>query len=199
MSASGPGAGAGGEIYFLDDSTGGTALVRVHGHGKLDLSFHNAPGVTIGSLEGSGNVFLGARNLTLDGSNLSPVFSGVIQDGGLNGGVGGSLTKIGPGRLALSGANTYTGPTTINAGKLSVDGSITSAVTVNNGGTLGGIGTVSGTVIVNAEATLSGGDATTASGSLTVGDNLTLNSNSVIELGLGASGAHSTLNRTGGT
>jgi autotransporter-associated beta strand protein len=199
LSANGPGAGAGGEIYFLDDSTGGTALVRVDGHGKLDLSFHNAPGVTIGSLEGTGNVFLGARNLTLDGSNLSPVFSGVIQDGGLNGGVGGSLTKIGPGRLALSGANTYTGPTTINAGKLSVDGSITSAVTVNNGGTLGGIGTVSGTVIVNAEATLSGGDATTASGSLTVGDNLTLNSNSVIELGLGASGAHSTLNRTGGT
>lgn len=198
LSATGPGAGAGGEIYFLDDSTGGTARVMVGGHGKLDLSFHNAPGVTIGSLEGNGNVFLGARNLTLDGSNSSPVFSGVIQDGGLNGGVGGSLTKIGPGRLALSGANTYTGPTTINAGKLSVEGSITSAVTVNNGGTLGGMGTVSGTVIVNAGATLSGGDATTASGSLTVGDNLTLNSNSVIELGLGASGAHSTLNRTGG-
>jgi autotransporter-associated beta strand protein len=194
----GSGAGTGGEIFFLDDSTGDTARVELFGNGNLDLSLHNAPGVTIGSLEGTGNVFLGSRNLTVGSNNLSTAFSGVIQDGGLNGGHGGSLTKIGPGTLPLSGANTYTGPTTINAGKLSVDGSITSAVTVNNGGTLGGIGTVGGTVIVNTGATLSGGDATTASGSLTVGDNLTLNSNSVIELGLGASGSHSSLNRTGG-
>lgn len=193
----GPDAGAGGEIFFLDDSTGGTARVKVLGHGNLDLSLHNAPGVTIGSLEGNGNVFLGARNLTVGSNNLGRTFSGIIQDGGLNGGVGGSLTKIGPARFLLSGANTYTGPTTINAGKLSIDGSITSAVTVNNGGTLGGIGRVSGPVIVNASAVLSGGDATTASGTLTVGDSLTLNSNSVIELGLGASGTHSTLNTEG--
>jgi autotransporter-associated beta strand protein len=195
----GSGAGTGGEIFFLDNSTGDTARVKVFGNGDLDLSLHNAPGVTIGSLEGSGNVFLGARNLTVGSNNLSTTFSGVIQDGGLNGGVGGSLTKIGSGTVILSGANTHTGPTTISAGKLSVDGSSTNAVTVDNGGTLGGTGTVSGTVTVNAGAALSGGNATTASGSLTVGGNLTLNSNSVIELGLGASGAHSSLIRTGGT
>ena len=37
----------------------------------------------------------------------------------------------------MSGANTYTGPTTINAGGLEVDGSVTSDITVNAGGTLG--------------------------------------------------------------
>jgi autotransporter-associated beta strand protein len=65
----------------------------------------------------------------------------VIQDGG-------SLTKVGVGTLTLSGANTYTGLTTINAGKLMVDGSIMSAVTVNNGGTVGGSGTT-GSITVN--------------------------------------------------
>lgn len=59
------GPGTGGEIFFLDDSTGDTARVEVFGNGNLDLSLHNAPGVTIGSLEGTGNVFLGAQNLTV--------------------------------------------------------------------------------------------------------------------------------------
>jgi autotransporter-associated beta strand protein len=195
----GSGVDTGGVIFFFDDSTGDTARVEVFGNGNLDLSVHNAPGVTIGSLEGTGNVFLGARNLTVGSNNVSTTFSGVIQDGGFDPGVGGSLTKIGTGTLQLSGANIHTGPTTINAGRLSVDGSITSAVTVNNGGTFGGTGTISGAVIVNAGGALSGGNATTASGSLTVGNNLTLNSNSVIQLGLDASGTHSTLSRTGGT
>jgi Passenger-associated-transport-repeat len=195
----GSGVDTGGIIFFFDDSTGDTARVEVFGNGNLDLSVHNAPGVTIGSLEGTGNVFLGARNLTVGSNNVSTTFSGVIQDGGSDPGVGGSLTKIGTGTLQLSGANIHTGPTTINAGRVMVDGSITSAVTVNNGGTLGGTGTVTGTFIVNAGGVLSGGNATTASGSLTVGNNLTLNSNSVIEVGLGAPGTHSTLSRTGGT
>ena len=46
---------------------------------------------------------------------MSTTFSGVIQDGGQAGGIGGSLTKIGLGTLALTGPNTYTGRTTIPA------------------------------------------------------------------------------------
>jgi autotransporter-associated beta strand protein len=70
--------------------------------------------VSIGSLEGTGNVFLGANNLTVGGNGNSTTFSGVIQDQGLNGGIGGSLTKTGTGTLTLSGANTYTGGTTVD-------------------------------------------------------------------------------------
>jgi autotransporter-associated beta strand protein len=114
----GTGGGMGGVILFANASTGGTARVEVSGNGNLDISFHSTPGMTIGSIEGTGNVFLGANNLTVGSNNLTTTFSGVIQDGGLNGGTGGSLTKIGTGTLSLTNSNTYTGGTWINAGTL---------------------------------------------------------------------------------
>lgn len=54
----------------------------------------------------------------------------------------GGLTKLGRGALVLTGANSYRGDTIINGGLLAVDGSLTSTVAVNNGGTLGGSGVV---------------------------------------------------------
>src|SRR5439155_13752787 len=146
----GLGAGKGGLIEFTGAATGGTARVDVFGNGpgdftngNLDISAHNAPGVTIGSVEGTGNVFLGAFKLTVGSNNLTTSFSGVIQDG--TGGTGGSLTKIGKGKLTLSNANTYTGGTTITKGTLLVtnktgSGTGTGAVQVN--GTLGGTGKI---------------------------------------------------------
>jgi len=52
--------GEGGSIQFFTDSTGGTARMEVFDNGNLEIDFHNPPGVTIGSIEGSGLVFLGA-------------------------------------------------------------------------------------------------------------------------------------------
>jgi hypothetical protein len=71
-----------GVILFSGDSTGGTARVEVFGNGSLDICAHNAPEVTVGSIEGDGLVFLGANNLTVGSNSLSTMFSGVIQDGG---------------------------------------------------------------------------------------------------------------------
>ena len=145
--------GQGAKIQFEEDSTGGTARIALAGNGFLTIAPHHAPGVTIGLLEGSGIVFLGNNNLTVGSRNSSTLFSGVIQDGG-------SLTKIGPGTLTLSGVNTYTGATTVNAGKLVVNGSIMSAVTVNSGGTLGGSGTT-GSVTVNSGGMVAPGGSQT--------------------------------------
>ena len=139
---SGTGGGGGGAITFNDNSTGGTATIKVFGNGQLDISAHNAPGVAVGSIEGDGSVFLGADNLATGTNNKSTTFSGTIQDGGFNGGTGGSLTKTGTGTLTLTGPNTYTGGTVINGGDLLLgDGSTTGAslgsgtVSVNPGGT----------------------------------------------------------------
>ncbi len=144
--------GEGGFIQYRLGSTGGTARVEVFGNGTLDISQHDAPGVTTGSIEGTGLVFLGGVNLTVGANNLTTTFSGLMQDGGFSGGTGGSLTKIGTGTLTLSHANTYTGGTIVNAGTLLVSnttgsGTGTGAVKVN-AGTLGGSGIISGAVTI---------------------------------------------------
>ena len=50
--------------------------------------------------------------------------------------------QAGIGTLVLTGNNTYAGPTLVNQGWLAVNGSVTSAVSVQNGGIVGGSGTV---------------------------------------------------------
>ncbi|MFQ3456302.1 autotransporter-associated beta strand repeat-containing protein [Bradyrhizobium sp. UFLA01-814] len=65
----------------------------------------------------TGTVSLGARMLTITAASTS--FAGVIQDGGIQNAAGGSL-KITGGALTLTGANTYTGGTQLNAGTLTV-------------------------------------------------------------------------------
>lgn len=162
--------GQGGRIRFAADATGSTARIVLLGNAFLEIDAHNAPGVTIGSLEGSGDVLLGSNNLTVGSRNSSTTFAGVIQNAG-------SLTKIGTGALTLSGANTYTGPTTITGGKLAVDGSIISAVTVNNGGTLGGSGAV-GSVTANSGGIVALGDSQT----LRVNGNYTQNAGGVLKI-----------------
>jgi autotransporter-associated beta strand protein len=84
--------------------------------------------------------------------------------------LGGSLSKIGTGTLVLSGQSTNTGVTTMNAGKLIINGSALASVLVN-GGTLGGTGTT-GATNVGGGATLSPGDEI---GVLHVSGDLTLN------------------------
>ncbi|WP_429388930.1 autotransporter domain-containing protein [Pseudomonas sp. YL-218 TE3947] len=70
----------------------------------------------------------------------------------------GSLIKSGAGRLMLTGDNTYRGPTTVNGGLLAVNGSLTSAVTVNDSGTLGGNGRIAA-LTANAGGTVAPGNS----------------------------------------
>jgi autotransporter-associated beta strand protein len=180
----GSGGGGGGRIEFLSDSSGGQARLKVFGNGNLDISRHNAPGVSVGSIQGSGLVFLGAFNLTVGSNKLSTNFSGLIQDGGISGGSGGSLTKVGTGTLVLRNSNAYTGGTTINGGKLVVNnesGSGTGSGPVQvNSDRLGGRGIIAGDVTLGdgsgRGAILSPGKSADTRGTLIIASALTFNS-----------------------
>jgi autotransporter-associated beta strand protein/YVTN family beta-propeller protein len=111
----------------------------------LDL---NGFSQTIGSLAGAGNVMLGTATLTTGSDNTSTTFSGGI------GGAGG-LTKIGTGMFMLSGANSYSGGTTIQAGTLALSG-------------LGTLGAASGAVTVAGGALDLGGTTQTQNGGVTL-------------------------------
>lgn len=93
------------------------------------------------------------------------------------------VIKTGAGTWTLSGANAYTGTTTVSSGTLLVDGSTAAAsvVSVAAGGTLGGTGTVSGVVSLAAGGMLAPGNA--GIGTLTLADTgaaaLTLNGNTL--------------------
>ena len=128
-------------------------------------------------------VFLGPKTLAIGSNNQSTTFSGAIQDGGISQGTGGSLTKRGRGTLILTGANTYTGATTVSGGALKVtntfgSGTGTGAVQLN-AGTLGGNGIIAGATTIG---TGSGGDVflapaagTSVQATLTIQSALTFN------------------------
>jgi autotransporter-associated beta strand protein/T5SS/PEP-CTERM-associated repeat protein len=129
---------------FATNSTGGSARFITNNGGAVDFSATSGPSgnnqITAGSIEGAGTYFLGSNQLTVGSNNLSTAVSGSIQDGGTAGGTGASLAKVGTGTLTLSGNNTYTGATTINAGTLVAASSTAlpgqTAVAVNLGATL---------------------------------------------------------------
>jgi len=145
--------GGGGVFTFENLSDGGTARVELFGNGYLDISGHGRPTVTIGSLEGDGIVYLGRNTLAVGGNALSTSFAGQILPGDPNGGLGtGDLIKTTSATLTLSGANRYTGGTTVSDGTLVVSntngsGTGKGAVLVN-AGTLGGSGIISGAVTI---------------------------------------------------
>jgi len=188
----------GGTTQFVDQSTGGNArFIAISG----SVDFSNALGpngdgkVSAGSIEGSGNYFLGSRELTVGSNNLSTQVSGTINDGGACIGpsgpcLGGSLVKVGTGTLTLSGIETYSGTTTINDGTLSVNGSIASSsmTIVNAAAILTGTGIV-GSTSVNG-GSFSPGNGTPGS-SITVNGSLAFTSGALYAVALSRSTASS--------
>ena len=131
------------------------------------LAFSNDTSFVLGGLGGSypfglTNTANTAVALTIGANNAASVYSGAM-------GGGGSLTKVGSGKLTLSGTNSYSGGTTIKAGSLSIANAAfgTNTVTID-GGELDVTTTPWGGTITNAIAVNSGGGTINASSSTKV-------------------------------
>ena len=127
------------------------------------------------------------RILTLGGANTgNNTIQGIIQDnliGTATGSAKVGLTKADAGTWVLSGNNTYTGATTINLGKLVINGNqtlSTGAVTVASGGTLGGSGIIGGATTIQSGGNLATGNSI---GTQTFLNGLTIAGTDTVELG----------------
>ncbi|HLX61050.1 MAG TPA: C25 family cysteine peptidase [Planctomycetota bacterium] len=164
---------------LVNVTNGGIAIGNATGLGALasvDLAAGttlnvNTAATRLGNLTDSGSVTLNGATLTVGSSNnLSGTFSGTIADGTL----AGNLIKDGTGSWTLAGStHSYSGTTTVNAGTLVLDSTLSasSAINVFTGATLRGTGTASVAPVI-VDGTIYPGDtsATTgAKGTLTVG------------------------------
>ncbi|MBH2961833.1 S8 family serine peptidase, partial [Serratia marcescens] len=105
----------------------------------------------------------------------------------------GGLTKQGIGTLVLTGNNTYSGPTLVNQGRLAVNGSVTSAVSVQNGGIVGGSGTV-GSLTARQGGTVAPGNSI---GTLNVAGNVSFEPGSRYAVEVGANGQSDRIQSSG--
>ena len=158
--------------FTLSSGAGGGATIESSGSGTLTIDN------TVAMAYGTSNE---TRLLTLGGTSTGAnTFSKVIAN---NGSSATSLTKAGAGRWDISGTNTYTGATNVNAGTLAITGS-------------GSINASSG-VTVAAGANLVYNSSATITNSLSLSGN-TISSRAILG-GSGTIGATVTLDNLGDT
>lgn len=122
-------------IAYQANSSGTLNIGAASGQAAAAPGTVSAASVDLGS--GTGAIVF---NHTGTNYTFAPVITGS--------GAGTRTVRVEAGKTILTAASTYTGPTIIDGGTLSVNGSIASSpVTVNAGGTLGGNGTVGNTTI----------------------------------------------------
>jgi len=148
-----------GSVGGLANSTTGTFTIA---NGAF-LTAKSGLDISGGTLAGTGTLF-GNLNYTSVGTST---FGGVIAD---QPGTPSTVT-VGAGTLILSGAQTYTGATFVNAGTLEVDGSLAmgTEVLIGSAGKLTGGGTINGRVVLNGGGVINLGSTGIIANTLTVG------------------------------
>ena len=187
----------------------GTGSLTKSGAGSLTLTgvngFSGGTTISSGSLIGNTQSF-GTGAIVNDASLVLNQTTDASFAGAISG--TGSLTKSGAGTLTLTGVNSFTGTTTVTAGRLNLAGSLAvstttlqsgsslgasgtagslarSALTLQSGSSLGGNGTV-GTLVAQSGSTVSPGNSI---GTLSVNGNLTLAAGSLLAIEVAPSGA----------
>ncbi|GAA5122108.1 autotransporter-associated beta strand repeat-containing protein [Luteolibacter yonseiensis] len=188
LSVGGTSAGGGGPAAFT-----GSIVVNA---GELEVASGSAFGVgTMVSLAGS-NVTLRLATEDVIVSNM--VISGgttatIRGEGTLAGNISGlgGIRKLDGGDVILTGENTYSGPTMVEAGSLVVNGGLASSVEVGLNARLEGSGEISGDVLISGEIS-PGNSLGSHIGSLGVGD-LVLDSGSTFTYAMNTTTLHGSL------
>ena len=115
-----------------------------------------ATAASLGSGNYAGNIFIASGASLSQRTSSNQVFSGIISGGG-------NFSSVGSGTTTLSGANTYTGTTTVAPQAAGVGGNILSVSSFNSVFTNAALGTVH-----SASSSL-GAPTTVANGTITVG------------------------------
>jgi len=184
----------GGHFALDDDAT----VTETSSTGTLAITQGRASATdTLAGTDIKGHIltFNGAGNINVGAT--SPTGFGTIYNSTGNG----NVVMSGSGTLSFTDKNTYSGTTTINSGTLNATaGSAlgsTSSITVNSGGTLLHSGSSGVTDRINDAATMTLNGGTFNTGGLSEGTTgsagvgaLTLQNNSIIDLGSGASILH---------
>lgn len=191
------------DLMMTGTVEGAGALTKTAG-GTLVLAGTNTytGGTTIsgGTLQignGGSSASLPGNVVVNGGATLAFNRSDRYTYGGVVSGAGG-LAQNGTGTTVLTAAHTYTGPTNVNLGTLSIDGSITSPVTVSGTGTLSGSGTIFGDVTNTGTVTPGGTGVLTVAGNY-IGNGGTVRVNTVFGGDASATGRLVVTGDTSGT
>ncbi|GAB6011494.1 rhamnogalacturonan lyase family protein [Viscerimonas tarda] len=181
---------AGADFRIGNDYGYGKATINV---GQYMSVYHLSTGKTIkiGALSGDAGSYLSGNSTTwqVGGNNASGLsFKGVLS------GTSSRLIKEGAGSLTLTGDNTYTGTTEVNAGSLIVANTAGSAtgtgnVTVKSGARLEGTGSIAGIVTVASNGYVYLQDAKCSK--IDIGKNLLLQAGSILAIELNPAAAQS--------
>jgi autotransporter-associated beta strand protein len=145
--------GAGNNVSFDNTSAAAITTLNYPMNWNDDFTFTGTQNLNMGT----GAVTMSNhRQLTVNANNLT--IGGIITGNTFG------LTKTGNGTLTLSGSNTFTGGTTLNAGKLNINnnqalGTVAGTFTINGGtidATANGISTIAYPIALNADVFFTG-------------------------------------------
>ena len=198
MIANGVGTDKNGSLFLIADGKNlPNTVVETKGNARV-CSWATNGNITLGGLSGaSGTYLMGSSKNTrgftcqwnIGGANTDETFAGIINDWSCSGSSytgTTSIVKQGTGDWRLTGTNTYSGTTTVQAGRLVVNGKNNGAgsYSVRNGAVLAGKGTIGGSIVVSEGGTIYSGDTVVTGSTLTLAKSLFMSSGSIASIPL---------------
>ena len=189
------GSGKAGQSQFAIRNGAGVKNATLYLKGNASVNgAKNESTYYLGGLSGDASTVLAGFNVKAKGSgtwivggaNTDETFRGVINNNDQAGSHPGTTTieKQGSGDWRLTGANVYSGTTTVTKGRLIVNGKHTGtgAVTVRTGATLAGFGSLAAATTINTGGTLQVGDTLVNGRGLTFNSTLRLNGTATLNV-----------------